>query len=115
MTLNSAGSYKSTRDDLMRAFDKLPKSVRQALAEASRSYAPQPLLTAFRRGTPAEKIVAWIKGWDTPEALAPRALVSWGPDYVSGVLRVTPKLTAGQKAAITRKRNAIQRKFKRAA
>jgi hypothetical protein len=68
MTSNSQGSYRTTKANMMRAFDRLPAEVRRALAGAARNYVPQPLLTKLRRGwaTPGG-LVALIEHWDRQE------------------------------------------------
>ena len=47
---NSSGAYYTTPENAMKAFDKLPPSARKALAEAAFNYAPQPIVTRWRRG-----------------------------------------------------------------
>ena len=67
MSGNSRGSYRTTKANMMRAFDKLPPEARAALADAVGNWAPQPILTGFRRGYPgyrdgaeiARKIARW--------------------------------------------------------
>jgi hypothetical protein len=68
VSCNSDGSYRTTKPNMMRAFDKLPPEVRRALADAERNYVPQPLLTKLRRGwaTPGG-LVALIAHWDRLE------------------------------------------------
>ena len=62
------GSYRTTKANMMRAYDKLPRSVRHALANAVFDYVPQPLLTRWRRdGWKAETLVKLIAGWDRRE------------------------------------------------
>jgi hypothetical protein len=39
------GSYRTTTQNTMQAFDKLSKSAREALTNAVESWAPQPILT----------------------------------------------------------------------
>jgi len=51
----------------MAAYDRLPACVREALGTATFSYAPQVLLTAFRRGRSPEALIAIIQGWDAQE------------------------------------------------
>jgi len=68
---NSGGSYYSTPENAMRAFDKLPRTVRNALANAIFDWASQPFLTQWRRGTSPKKLVALIREWDR-EACAKR-------------------------------------------
>ena len=71
-TNNVDGSYRSTRERIMAAFDKLPASARRELANSVENWATQPLLTGFRRGQRAEDICARIRRWDAQE-LAMRA------------------------------------------
>jgi hypothetical protein len=64
---NDRGSYRTTKANMMRAFDKLPREVRQELASASRNYVPQPLLTHLRRGASPGFLIALIEIWDRRE------------------------------------------------
>jgi hypothetical protein len=49
----------------MRAFDKLPRILGQALANAAFSWAPQPILTMWRRDSlKVKKITDLIAKWD---------------------------------------------------
>ena len=45
MSSNSRGSYRTTRQNAMKAFDKLPPKARAALANAAFNWAAQPVLT----------------------------------------------------------------------
>lgn len=65
--MNSKGSYRTTTANMMRAYDRLPAPIRQALAEAKRNYAPQPVLTKWRRGWAPELLVKLIAIWDRQE------------------------------------------------
>ena len=47
---NSKGSYSTTPEQTMAAFDKLPPSARVALREAISDWATQPFLTKWRNG-----------------------------------------------------------------
>jgi Family of unknown function (DUF6525) len=65
------GGYRTTEKLSMRAFDKLPKSAREALAGAIENWVPQPILTRHnnqRRGyeTGAE-IAATVDRWNREE------------------------------------------------
>jgi Family of unknown function (DUF6525) len=68
---NSKGNYRSTTKNRMAAFDKLPPSARKALADAVVCWAPQPLLTRWRRGLPGYRtgaeIADMIAKWDRVE------------------------------------------------
>jgi alpha-ketoglutarate-dependent taurine dioxygenase len=57
---NSAGTYRTTFQNAMKAFDKLPTSIRDALANAHHNYAVQPFLTQWRRGVRAADLVKEI-------------------------------------------------------
>ena len=50
---NSKGNYRTTREKDLRAYEKLPPTLRQALRDAAFNYAPQPILTRWRRGMAA--------------------------------------------------------------
>ena len=49
MTGNTEGSYITTTEAMMQAYDKLPASVRQVLQNAPDNWVPQPLLTDYKR------------------------------------------------------------------
>jgi hypothetical protein len=61
------GSYRTTKQRMMRAYDKLPRKVRRALQDADRNYVPQPLLTNLRRGWEPATLVKLIRLWDCQE------------------------------------------------
>lgn len=61
MSSNSRGSYKTTRENMMKAFDKLPSEVRMALANASLNAVPQPYATMLKRGNTINTVVGMIK------------------------------------------------------
>jgi len=71
MSGNNRGSYRTTKANMMRAFDKLPPEARAALADAVGNWAPQPILTGFRRGYPGYRDgaeIAWtITRWNAEE------------------------------------------------
>ena len=58
-SFNSKGNYKTTPELMMKAFDKLPPEVRNALANAKENYVPQVFLTKYRRGWSVKKLVDW--------------------------------------------------------
>ena len=68
MTCNSKGTYRTAAKLSMAAFDKLPPSARKALADAVFSWAPQPVLTRWRKGLPGYRsgpdIAKTIARWD---------------------------------------------------
>src|SRR5262245_55431785 len=63
------GSYPTTTEAMMRAFDALPPAARKALADAIENWVPQPLLTRYRRGQfrAGGEIAAIIGRWDRNE------------------------------------------------
>jgi len=66
------GNYRSSLENYMRAFDKLPPAARRALADAVvGNWATQPLLTRYRRGDAAystgDEIASTIRRWDQRE------------------------------------------------
>ena len=68
MSSNSRGSYRTTPANMMRAYDKLPPTVRKALANAAFNYAPQPVLTRVRRdGWSCGAVIGLIRAWDRQE------------------------------------------------
>ena len=71
MSVNSRGSYRTTKANMMRAFDKLPPEARAALADAVDNWVPQPILTRFRRGYAGYRDgaeIAWtLARWNAEE------------------------------------------------
>jgi hypothetical protein len=69
--LNSSGSYPTTAELMMRAFDKLPPSARAALANSVENWVPQPILTRhnrqYRGYETGVEIVKKIASWDQEE------------------------------------------------
>ena len=65
------GNYRTTPHLIMKAFDKLPRDARAALANAVEDWVPQPILTRHRanqRGyQTAADIVTTIAEWDRKE------------------------------------------------
>jgi len=60
MSANSDGGYPNTPEADMRAFDQLPATARQALANAAPDFASQPWLTRFRRRKTSKEIAKAI-------------------------------------------------------
>jgi len=72
MSNSHRGSYRTTKENIMRAFDKLPPEARIALANAVGNWVPQPFLTMHRReGCSGEYIARWI------EVCNSRELAKW--------------------------------------
>jgi hypothetical protein len=65
MSGNGRGRYRSSRANVMRAYDTLPPEVRQALANADHPYAPQVFVTRLRRGRTLGHLIWLIGHWDT--------------------------------------------------
>ncbi len=62
----------------MAAYDALPKSIREALANAAFAWAPYPIKYRFERGTkPAKEWVKLIAKWDRDQIAKDRTRV-WG-------------------------------------
>ena len=78
---NSKGSYRVTAQNDLAAYDKLPRSVRQAIANGAFNLACPPLLTWWKRsrGLPqdARKIAAQVGQWETKRIAKDRKRV-WG-------------------------------------
>jgi uncharacterized protein DUF6525 len=62
------GSYRTRRDLIWRAFDRLPPEVRQALADTHGNWVPQPLVTMMRQGASVESMLRRIGIWNRREA-----------------------------------------------
>jgi hypothetical protein len=68
MSCNSpSGSYRTTKEKMMKAFDKLPPTSRAALANADHNWVPQLVLTQWRRGQPVQYLAILINHWDRLE------------------------------------------------
>jgi hypothetical protein len=74
-----SGSYRTTRELKMAAFDKLPADVRQALANAAFDYVPQPILTKLKRGSSAHSLIVLIDRWDKNRIVSDRRRI-WRDD-----------------------------------
>lgn len=63
------GTYRTTPELAMAAFDKLPPVARKAFANAVANYAPQPWLTRYRRGEfkTGDEIAVWVRLYDLPQ------------------------------------------------
>ena len=83
---NSRGSYRTTRENSMAAYDKLHPAVRLALQEAMFCWAPQPIRTALNRNVAPKDMVRSIAKWDADHAAKTRVRY-WGKGY--------PKFTRG--------------------
>lgn len=70
---NTSGTYRATRKNIMAAFDKLPREVRDALNSANFPFAPQRLRTMLRRGASVGEAVQAVRDADLREtARTPR-------------------------------------------
>jgi len=67
---NNQGGYPTTTEAMMRAFDKLPRTVRMALANSVENWVPQPIRTRFERGQ-----------WTAPECL--KRIAKWNADELA--------------------------------
>lgn len=82
------GGYNTTREDMMRAYDKLPHCIRQAMQDAIENWVPQPLLTEFNRfGGPgyAQKLVKRVQSWNAQELSARAMARRWGPGHPQAI------------------------------
>jgi hypothetical protein len=64
---NTSGTYRSIRKNIMAAFDKLPREVRDALNSANPPFAPQRLRTMLRRGASVGEVVQAVRDVDQIE------------------------------------------------
>lgn len=89
---NASGSYLTTKDAIWKAWDKLPKPIRERLAEANDNWVPQPVLTYFRRaearmwtGDAIAYVLRMIDRWDAEEREAHQwrmeRMAAKGTDY----------------------------------
>jgi hypothetical protein len=69
MSSNSKGSYRTTADLVMKAFDRVPTEVRQALATANHNYVAQPFLTKARHGESPKHLIKIIRQADEKRAV----------------------------------------------
>ena len=71
MSNSVTGSYQTTPERSMSAFDKLPPTARRALANSIECWAVQPILTHHRRGTKGfvtgGDIALRVAKWDADE------------------------------------------------
>jgi Family of unknown function (DUF6525) len=80
MIHNSTGSYRTTTAASMKAYDALPPTARRALSNAAFQWAPQPFLTAWRKGQfrTGEAIAQWVQEIDVSE-VGVEAYKTYGP------------------------------------
>ena len=79
---NSSGSYRTTIENHIKAFDKLPPSARRAMANAKLDWAGQPFLRVWRKGgfKTGPDLAKHIEYTD--EQIVRRELRKvWGADY----------------------------------
>lgn len=69
----------------MKAFDKLPKRLREAIAASNTCWAVQPIRTMFERGATVDKLAADIRRWDMMERAAIRMKKVWGPGHPQAI------------------------------
>ena len=68
MSHNSQGGYPTTTEAMMKAFDKLPRSIRIALANSVENWVPQPIRTRFERDKwTVTECLKRITKWDADE------------------------------------------------
>jgi Family of unknown function (DUF6525) len=78
MSTNSRGSYRTTRENVMRAFDALTPAARKALREAAFNWVPQQIRTRYRKGYDTDETIGtFIAWWDAEKVARDRAKV-WG-------------------------------------
>lgn len=61
MSYNSIGFCRASREQIMRAFDRLPPEVRKALADAVDNFVPMPFQKRLRNGDDVESVVLDIE------------------------------------------------------
>jgi hypothetical protein len=71
---NDNGTYWTTLEAMMRAFDELPPSVRRALANAVFDWATPPLLREYHDGKSPRKIIKDLARWEREELELEREL-----------------------------------------
>jgi hypothetical protein len=75
-TLKGGRYSYASKDKQMEAFDRLPRSIRVALANAAFAWAPYPLWRRYENsGKPASYWVAQIAKWDTDQIAKDRTRV----------------------------------------
>jgi Family of unknown function (DUF6525) len=94
---NSTGSYRTTIKASMKAFDKLPLLVRQALNAACFAWATPPLVRQWKNGNlNSRQMAAQIPKWDDME-IGLQALKVWGPDHPEAIKRGLTRKPVKQK------------------
>lgn len=88
---NEGGNYATTDKAMMRAFDKLPKRLRQALANANENWVPQPFRTQFERDRPVDDLVKQVRLWDMMDRTAVVMRKRWGSDRHPQAIAMTVK------------------------
>lgn len=94
--LNSSGSSGPTWQNNLKAYDRLPRSVRKALQDANQDWACTSLLAEFNRGEiSAPDLIARVKRWDAMDMSAKTMARRWGPKH--------PQAIAGTQRDIARR------------
>ena len=73
------GSYATTPQATMAAFDRLPKVVREALAASAENLVAEPFLERWQRGEPATYVARWIADFSD------RIVLAYQEDRAAGV------------------------------
>jgi hypothetical protein len=90
MSANASGSYRTTREAMMASYDRLPRTVRNALANAVENWVPQPLETEWKTGRykPSD-LAKMVAKWNRNETMVHRAkmvrLMKNGTNYQSTI------------------------------
>jgi hypothetical protein len=64
---NSSGSYRTTLEAFMKAYDKLPRRLRDALKYSAHDWVPQRFLTAWRQGATVDTLIERVGVADSVE------------------------------------------------
>lgn len=85
MSYNSKGSYPTTPELMMRAFDKLPRQLRETFANADDNYVPQRHLTYLKRGGCVRECINSIERSDLLRRTMRRMRRVWGPGHPQAI------------------------------
>lgn len=85
---NGSGSYRTTPQRQMKAFDKLPKRLREYLANSNTDWATAPILTMFIRAGwtgAVDYCIKEIAKWERARFSSLSMARVWGPDHPQAI------------------------------
>lgn len=85
---NGSGSYRTTPERQMKAYDKMPKRLREVVANTNTDWATAPILTMFIKAGwvgAVDLCIKKIAEWERSKFSALSMARVWGPDHPQAV------------------------------